>query len=152
MLTLQCGYFFAKRMATWEAIKPAPPVINTFFGSYGISLTLFFVAMFLPSPCFMGFFLELFFLFVAKKSRIGFAKKTHPLVQITKKESSPLYFKNTFCAPRRANCIIDYSFLVFNKEHNHHPQSLFLLLLLLGLKLVSYLSIKRQQTNRRNLV
>ena len=42
LLTLQCGYFFAKRMATWEAIKPAPPVINTFFGSYGISLTLFF--------------------------------------------------------------------------------------------------------------
>ena len=42
LLTLQCGYFLAKRMATWEAIKPAPPVINTFFGSYGISLTLFF--------------------------------------------------------------------------------------------------------------
>ena len=51
LLTLQCGYFFAKRMATWEAIKPAPPVINTFFGSYGISLkhSLFFVTMFLPS-------------------------------------------------------------------------------------------------------
>jgi len=29
-------------MATWEAIKPAPPVINTFFGSYGISLSLSF--------------------------------------------------------------------------------------------------------------
>ena len=43
LLTLQCGYFFAKRMATWEAIKPAPPVINTFFGSYGISLALFFL-------------------------------------------------------------------------------------------------------------
>ena len=42
LLTLQCGYFFAKRMATWEAIKPAPPVINTFFGSYGISLSLSF--------------------------------------------------------------------------------------------------------------
>ena len=35
--TLHCGYFFAKRMATWEAIKPAPPVIKIFFGSYGIS-------------------------------------------------------------------------------------------------------------------
>ena len=36
-------------MATWEAIKPAPPVINTFFGSYGISLTTlsFFVMKFL---------------------------------------------------------------------------------------------------------
>ena len=43
LLTLQCGYFFAKRMATWEAIKPAPPVINTFFGAYGISLALFFL-------------------------------------------------------------------------------------------------------------
>ena len=49
LLTLQCGYFFAKRMATWEAIKPAPPVINTFFGSYGISHSLFFMTMFLPS-------------------------------------------------------------------------------------------------------
>ena len=35
--TLQCGYFFANRMAAWEAIKPAPPVIKIFFGSYGIS-------------------------------------------------------------------------------------------------------------------
>jgi len=52
----------------------------------------------------------------------------------------PLYFKNT----PFANCIIDYSFLVLNKQqHNQHPQSLFLLLLLLlCLKLVSYLSIK----------
>jgi len=80
-------------------------------------------------------FLELCLL--DEKIRIGFAWKT-------KKESSPLYFKNNFCAPRRANCIIDYSFLVLNKQqHNQHPQSLFLfLLLLLCVKLVSYLSIK----------
>ena len=48
LLTLQCGYFFAKRMATWEAIKPAPPVINIFFGSYGISLFFYEVC-----PCFV---------------------------------------------------------------------------------------------------
>jgi hypothetical protein len=27
---LYWGYFFANRMATCEAMKPAPPVINTF--------------------------------------------------------------------------------------------------------------------------
>ena len=60
LLTLQCGYFFAKRMATWEAIKPAPPVINTFFGSYGISLTTlsFFVMKFFQLLNFDLFFVR----------------------------------------------------------------------------------------------
>mmetsp|Transcript_7261 Transcript_7261/g.24063 ORF Transcript_7261/g.24063 Transcript_7261/m.24063 type:complete len:124 (-) Transcript_7261:2373-2744(-) len=123
-MTLQCGYFFAKRMATWEAIKPAPPVINTFFGSYGISLSLSFfyddVFAFSQKDGFkfavltdLFFRAALFFLFDAKKSQ---TQTESVSLEKQRKRLPPLYFKNTFCAPRRANCIIDYSFLVLNKQ------------------------------------
>ena len=33
--TLYWGYFLANRIATCDAINPAPPVMRTFFASYG---------------------------------------------------------------------------------------------------------------------
>ena len=105
LLTLQCGYFFAKRMATWEAIKPAPPVINTFFGSYGISHSLFFMTMFLPSLKRMDlsfkfavdwpFFFESSVFFVWRKAESVSLEKQ-------RKRLPPFILKTRFARPRDA--------------------------------------------------
>ena len=88
-------------MATWEAIKPAPPVINTFFGSYGISLSLSFfyddVFAFSQKDGFNNKFAVLTDLFcLTQKSQNRFRLKN--------KESvfPPFILKTRFARPRDA--------------------------------------------------
>ena len=77
--TLYWGYFLANRIATCDAINPAPPVMRTFFASYGslagwVSAVIFRAVS--PSPfAFPGVggaqSIYIFSAIVAKASRNG---------------------------------------------------------------------------------